>query len=98
LNGLESVKEDCQSGRPVKVRTNENIKQIEELVQSDWHLGVRDISAQLNFARETGTEVLMENLGIICLLRCNSSFPFTISYSSTVQSKLSLMVSLSSEA
>jgi hypothetical protein len=29
----------------VKMRTDKNIKKIEELVQSDWRLGVRDISA-----------------------------------------------------
>jgi hypothetical protein len=37
----------------VKMRTDENIKRIKELVQSDWRLGVRDIlSTRLNIAKE----------------------------------------------
>jgi hypothetical protein len=35
LNGRESVADELRSGRPVKVRTGENIKRIEELVRSD---------------------------------------------------------------
>jgi hypothetical protein len=44
LNSQESVEDELRSGRPVKVRTDENIKQIEELLQSDQRLGVRDFS------------------------------------------------------
>jgi hypothetical protein len=44
LNGWESDKDELQSGRPVKVRTDKNIKQTEELARSDPSLGVRDIS------------------------------------------------------
>jgi hypothetical protein len=53
LNGQECVEDELRSGRPVKVRTDENIKRTEDLVRSDQHLGVRDISARLNIARET---------------------------------------------
>jgi hypothetical protein len=35
LNGREGVEDELRSGRLVKVRTDENIKQIEELVRSD---------------------------------------------------------------
>jgi hypothetical protein len=64
LNGWESVEGELRSGRPVKVRTDENIKRIEELVRSDRRFGVRDISARLNIARETVRKILVENLGM----------------------------------
>jgi hypothetical protein len=35
LNGRESAEDELRSARPVKVRTHENIKRIEELVRSD---------------------------------------------------------------
>jgi hypothetical protein len=45
LNGWESVEDELKSERLLKVRTDKNIKRTEELVQSNWRLGVRDISA-----------------------------------------------------
>jgi hypothetical protein len=53
LNGQESVEDELRSGRPVKVRTEENFKRAEKLFRSDRRLGVRDISAPLNIAGET---------------------------------------------
>jgi hypothetical protein len=48
----------------VKVRTDKNIKQTEELARSDPSLGVRDISTWFNIARETVRKTLVENLGM----------------------------------
>jgi hypothetical protein len=45
FNVQERVKDELRSARPVKVRTDKNIIQIEEVVQSDRRLGVVDISA-----------------------------------------------------
>jgi DNA-directed RNA polymerase sigma subunit (sigma70/sigma32) len=62
LGGREDVEDDEQLGRPVTMKTDENVDKVRTLVRNDRHLSIRMIAKELNVDKETVRQILTENL------------------------------------
>jgi histone-lysine N-methyltransferase SETMAR len=62
--GRMDVNDDARSGRPSTAQTDDNVKNVKELVRSDRRLTVRFVADQLNLNRETVRLILTENLNM----------------------------------
>jgi hypothetical protein len=64
LRGREDAEDDKRLGRPVTMKTEENVDKVRILVRNDRRLSIRMIAAELNVDKETGRNILTENLKI----------------------------------
>jgi hypothetical protein len=62
LGGREDVEDDERPGRPVSMKTDENVDKVRTLVRNDCHLSIRMIAEELNVDKETVRQILTENL------------------------------------
>lgn len=63
-NGRESVKDELRSGRPVEIRTDNNVQRVCARVHQDRRLTVRMLAEELNLNRETVRKILTEDLSM----------------------------------
>lgn len=61
-DGREDVEDDERSGRPVTMKTDENVERVRTLVRTDRRLGIRKIAEQLNMNKETVRRILTSDL------------------------------------
>jgi hypothetical protein len=61
LGGREHV-EDERPGRPVTMKTDENVDKVRTLVRNDRRLSIRMIAEELNVDKETVRQILTEKL------------------------------------
>jgi hypothetical protein len=59
LGGRE---DDKRPGRPVTMKTDENVEKVRTLVRNDRRLSIRMIAEELNVDKETVRQILTENL------------------------------------
>ncbi len=52
-NGCEGVNDELRSGRPIEIRTDNNVQRVRALVHQDWRLTVRRLAEELNLNCET---------------------------------------------
>ena len=62
LTGRDSVENEPRSGRPITSKTDENVKRVKSLVQSNHRLTIRLIAEQLNLNKSTVHDVLTNDL------------------------------------
>jgi hypothetical protein len=62
LGGREDVEDDERCGRPVTMKTDENVDKVRTLVRNDHCLSIRMIAKELNVVKETVKQILTENL------------------------------------
>jgi predicted transcriptional regulator len=60
LGGREDVEDDERPGRPVTMKTDENVDKVRTLVRNDCRLSIRMIAEELNVAKETVRHILTE--------------------------------------
>jgi hypothetical protein len=58
----EDVEDDERHGRPVTMKTDENVDKVRTLVRNDRRLSIRMIAEELNVDKETVRQILTENL------------------------------------
>jgi Mn-dependent DtxR family transcriptional regulator len=56
------VEDDERTGRPVTMKTDENVDKVRTLVRNDSHLSIRMIAEELNVDKETVRQILTESL------------------------------------
>jgi hypothetical protein len=52
LRGGEDVEGDERPGRPVTMKTDENVDKVRTLVRNDRHLSIRMIAEELNWTKK----------------------------------------------
>jgi hypothetical protein len=62
LGGREDVEDDEQPGRPVTMKTDENVDKVRTLVRNDRRLSIRMIAGEFNVDKETVRQIKTENL------------------------------------
>lgn len=62
--GREEVEDDERSGRPVTVRSDENVQKINGIVRTDRRLSIRMIADMVNTNRETVRQILHDELNM----------------------------------
>lgn len=62
--GREEVEDDERSGRPVTVRSDENVQKINGIVRTDRRLSTRMIADMVNTNRETVRQILHDELNM----------------------------------
>jgi hypothetical protein len=62
LGGREDVEDDERPGRPVTMKTDENVDKVRTLVRTDRRLSIRMIAEEFNVDKETVRQILTENL------------------------------------
>jgi hypothetical protein len=62
LGVREDVEDDEQPGRPVTMKTDENVDKVRTLVRNDRRLSIRMIAEEWNVDKETVRQILTENL------------------------------------
>jgi histone-lysine N-methyltransferase SETMAR len=65
LGGREDVEDDERPGRPVTMKTDENVDKVRTLVRNDRRLSFRMLAEELNVDKETVRQILTENLKMI---------------------------------
>jgi DNA-directed RNA polymerase sigma subunit (sigma70/sigma32) len=56
------VEDDERLGRPVTMKTDENVDKVRTLVRNDRRLSIRLIAEEFNVDKETVRQILTENL------------------------------------
>ena len=64
VDGQLSVEDDAKPGRPCSVKTDVNIKKVQELVRTNRHLTIRMMVDQLGIDKELDRSILVDNLGM----------------------------------
>ena len=64
----ESVESDPHSEKPATSRTPENIERVQASINKDQSLTVRELEADLGIPKTTVSEILMQDLGMKCVL------------------------------
>ena len=54
--------------RPATRRTPENVERVQAAISKDRRLTVRELEADLGIQKTTVSEILMQNLGIKCVM------------------------------
>jgi hypothetical protein len=62
LGGREDVEDDERPGRPITMKTDENVDKVRTLVRNDRRLSIRMTAEELNVDKETVRQILTENL------------------------------------
>jgi hypothetical protein len=62
--GREDVEDDKLSGRPVTVKTDENVEKARSVMRTDRHLGIRMTEEEVNFGKETMRQILSTNMNM----------------------------------
>jgi hypothetical protein len=62
LGGRQDVEDDERPGRPVTMKTDENVEKVRTLVRNDRRLSIRMIAEELNVDKVTVIQILTENL------------------------------------
>jgi hypothetical protein len=57
LDGRESIEDDPRPGRPVSIRTEENIQKVRNLVNEDRRIATNMITDMLNINKETARNI-----------------------------------------
>jgi hypothetical protein len=65
LGGREDVEDDERPGRPVTMKTDENVDKVRTMVRNDRRLSIGMIAEELNVDKETVRQILTENLKMI---------------------------------
>ncbi|GFG30570.1 hypothetical protein Cfor_10488 [Coptotermes formosanus] len=60
--GRENVEDDERSGRPVTMKTDENVERVRTLLRTDRRLGLRKIAEKLHMSKETVRQILTSDL------------------------------------
>jgi transposase len=58
--GREDVEDDARPGRPVTMKTEENVEKVRTFVKTNGRLGIRMIAEELKMDRETVRRILTE--------------------------------------
>ena len=67
-DGWEFIESDPRSGRPATSRTPENVEHVRASIHKDQWLTVQDLEADLGILETTVSEILMQNLGMKCVV------------------------------
>jgi len=62
--GREDVEDNERSGRPVTIKTDENVERVRALVRTDRRLSIRKIAEMLNMNKETVRRILTSDLNM----------------------------------
>ena len=73
VDGRLSVEDDAKPGRPCSVKTDVNIKKVQELVRTNCRLTIRMMVDQLGINKELVRSILVDNLGMrkVCAKMCS---------------------------
>jgi hypothetical protein len=62
LGGREDMEDDERPGRPVTMKTDENVDKVRTMVRNNHRLSIRMIAEELNVDKGTVRQILKENL------------------------------------